>query len=147
MTNDIRWKQRFYNFERAYQLLERTLEIKTPTEAERGGLIQFYEMAFELAWKTLKDYLTEQGFDVNSPREALKQGYQANIIENGHLWLPALVYRNLTVHTYDENKAKEVEASIREQYSGLLKQLYSFLKSAQAWSICRQQILQRFSKL
>jgi nucleotidyltransferase substrate binding protein (TIGR01987 family) len=129
MTHDIRWKQRFFNYERCFKLLERTLLIANPSEAERGGLIQFYEMAFELAWKTLKDYLTEQGFDVTTPREAIKQGFQAEIIEDGHLWLQALTDRNLTVHTYDENKAKEVENSIREHYNGLLKQLYDRLKT------------------
>lgn len=129
MTPDIRWKQRFYNFERAFKLLERTLEIAEPSEAERGGLIQFYEMAFELAWKTLKDYLTEQGFDVTTPREAIKQGYQAQVIDDGHLWLQALTDRNLTVHTYDENKAKEVEKSIREHYSVLLKHLHAKLEA------------------
>lgn len=129
MTHDIRWKQRFFNYERAYKLLERTLLIADPSEAERGGLIQFYETAFELAWKTLKDYLTEQGFNVTTPREAIKQGFQAEIIEDGHLWLQALTDHNLTVYTYDENKAKEVENSIREHYNGLLKQLYDRLKT------------------
>ena len=52
MTNkSTRWQQRFENFEKAYKLLERTLQIKNPSEAEKGGLIQFYEVAFELAWK------------------------------------------------------------------------------------------------
>lgn len=125
---DIRWKQRFRNYERAYKLLERTLAIKNPSEAERGGLIHFYEMAFELSWKTLKDYLTEQGYDVNSPRQAIKQAYQTELIENGHLWLKALDDRNLTVHTYDEEKAKAVELSIRDHYAMLLKNLYTKLK-------------------
>jgi len=45
----IRWKQRFESFEKSFHLLERTMSIAEPSEAERGGLIQFYEMAFELA--------------------------------------------------------------------------------------------------
>lgn len=128
MTHDIRWQQRFYNFERAFKLLERTLDISEPSEAERGGLIQFYEMAFELASKTLKDYLTAQGFNVSTPREAIKQGYQAQVIDDGHLWLRALTDRNLTAQTYDEKKAREVEIGIRKLYSGLLRQLYAKLE-------------------
>ena len=62
---DTRWKQRFQNYEKSFLLLKRTLEIENPSEAEKGGLIQFYEMAFELAWKLLKDYLYELGFDIN----------------------------------------------------------------------------------
>jgi len=52
---DIRWRQRFENFEKAYKLIERTIQIKNPSEAEKGGIIHFYEMAFELSWKMLKD--------------------------------------------------------------------------------------------
>ncbi len=72
-NNDIRWKQRFENFEKAYRLLERALEISNPSEAERAGLIQFFEMAFELSWKLMRDYLQEQGFTINSPKQAIKQ--------------------------------------------------------------------------
>ncbi len=54
-NKEIRWKQRFINFEKAFMLLERTLKIKTPSEAEKGGIIQFYEVAFEISWKLIKD--------------------------------------------------------------------------------------------
>ena len=61
MTNkSTRWQQRFENFEKTYRLLERTLQIKNPSEAEKGGLIHFYKVAFELAWKMLKDYLVAE---------------------------------------------------------------------------------------
>ena len=82
---DIHWKQRFQNFQKAYHHLERTLQIKHLSEAERGGLIQFYEMAFELSWKLLKDYLGAQGFIVNSPCQAIKQAFQSEIIKQGHI--------------------------------------------------------------
>ena len=53
---DIRWKQRFQNFEKAYLLLEQSTSIKSLTDIERAGLIQFFEMSFELAWKLIKDF-------------------------------------------------------------------------------------------
>jgi len=77
MNKEIRWKQRFVNFDKAFQALERTVAIENPSEAERGGLIQFFEMAFELSWKTLKDYLEAGGFQVKSPRDVLKQAFQS----------------------------------------------------------------------
>ncbi|MBN1627239.1 MAG: nucleotidyltransferase substrate binding protein [Deltaproteobacteria bacterium] len=121
---DIRWKQRFQNFEKAFLLLERTLGIKNPSEAEKGGLIQFYEMSFELAWKLMKDYLDELGFTVNSPREAIKQAFQSGIIENGQEWIDALEDRNLTTHTYDEGTAEKVVSTIRTSYFPMLRQVY-----------------------
>ena len=122
-NNDIRWKQRFENFEKAYRLLERTLEISNPSEAERAGLIQFFEMAFELSWKLMRDYLQEQGFTINSPKQAIKQAFQSDLIRDGHTWIDALNDRNLTVHTYEESNAVEIERRIRYDYFSLLRQL------------------------
>lgn len=120
---DIRWKQRFAHYKKAFTLLEQTLTIEDPSDAERAGLIQFFEMSFELAWKVLKDYLEEEGFNVASPREAVKQAFQAGLIREGHIWMEALKDRNLTVHTYEEKIAIAVERKIRDSYFPLLAEL------------------------
>lgn len=127
-TKEIRWKQRFENYKRAFKLLEKALKINNPSEVERGGIIQFYEMAFEMAWKTLKDFNETQGFITKSPREAIKQAFQTDIIQNGHTWIDALEDRNLTTHIYDEETALNVIIKIRESYYQILKQLYEYLK-------------------
>lgn len=121
--NDVRWKQRFQNFDRACALLERTAANPDLSEAERGGLIQFFEMAFELSWKLLKDYLTTEGYEITSPRDAIKQAFQSQLIQAGEVWLIALEDRNLTTHTYDEATALRVEKKIREDYFPLLQSL------------------------
>ncbi|MEW6006730.1 MAG: nucleotidyltransferase substrate binding protein [bacterium] len=125
---DVRWKQRFQNFEKAYLLIERTVAINNPSEAEKGGLIQFYEMSFELAWKLMKDYLSEQGWNVQTPREAIKQAFQSGLIEDGQIWIEALEDRNLTTHTYDESTADKVVSTIKKAYFPMLQQLYNRLK-------------------
>lgn len=122
---DIRWKQRFQNYERAFKLLEGAIAIEELSEIERAGLIQFFEMSFELAWKLLKDYLQEEGFTVRSPKETLKQAFQAGFVEDGHAWIDALQDRNLTAHTYDEATAIAVENKIRHTYYPVLAKLYS----------------------
>jgi len=121
---DIRWKQRFQNFERAVTLLEQAMQLTTLSEIERVGLIQFFEMSFELAWKLLKDYLEAEGFTVKSPRATLKQAFQAGFIADGHIWMDALQDRNLTAHTYDEALAIVVENKIRRSYYLLLAKLH-----------------------
>jgi nucleotidyltransferase substrate binding protein (TIGR01987 family) len=123
-NKDIRWVQRFQNFEKAFLLLQETVQIKGPSVTERAGLIQFFEMTFELAWKLLKDYEEEEGFVIKSPRDAIKQAFQTNIINEGHTWIDALEDRNLTSHTYHEKIAVEVEEKIRNKYFPVLKQLY-----------------------
>lgn len=101
-NKDIRWRQRFDNFESAYALLAKYIDIADPEELERAGIIQFFEMAFELAWKVMKDYLETEGFQVKSPKEAIKQAFQSGLVENGQAWIDALEDRNRTVHTYEE---------------------------------------------
>ncbi len=125
---DIRYKQRFENFEKSFLLLESSLELKNPSIIEKAGIIQFFETTFELAWKLMKDYLNFLGYDVKSPREAIKQAYNNEIISNGELWLMALSDRNLTVHIYDEAYANEVYCKIKDEYYLLLKQLYRAFK-------------------
>ncbi len=121
---DIRWKQRFQNFQKAYLLLENTITNKQLSDAERAGLIKFFEMAFELSWKLMKDYLQEQGFIIASPREALRQAYQSGLVGDGQAWMDALNDRNITVHTYEEGTAREIEARIRNVYFRILTELY-----------------------
>ncbi len=126
--SDIRWKQRFQNFEKAYNLLKDTVEIEHPSEAERAGLIKFFEMAFELSWKLLKDYQEIEGFIIKSPRDAFKQAFQSGLLKDGHSWIEALESRNLTVHTYEEETAREVDLNIRKKYFPAIKELYLLFK-------------------
>jgi nucleotidyltransferase substrate binding protein (TIGR01987 family) len=128
-NHDIRWKQRFINFEKAFLLLKDVMGIKNLSVAERAGLIQFFEMAFELSWKLLKDFEEEEGFVVKSPRDAIKQAYQADLISEGHVWMGALKDRNLTTHTYHEQTALEVEERIRNDYFPMLEALYIDFKN------------------
>ena len=84
---DIRWKQRFQNFEKSFHLLEEAMNIAKPDIFQRAGMIQFFEMTFELAWNTLKDYLEEQGFnEIKSPRAAIKKGFEIDLIKDGESW-------------------------------------------------------------
>lgn len=95
---DIRWKQRFENFNKVYMLLEKYSSKEDLSELEQAGIIQFFEMTFELAWKVLKDYLESDGYIVKSRREAIKQAFQNEIINDGHIWMNALSVRNLTTY-------------------------------------------------
>ena len=101
MTNaeDIRWQQRFQNFQKSLLLLEGALDIKTPDIYQKAGLIQFFETTFELSWKLMKDYLEAEGFmDIKSPRAVIKKAFETELIKNGHIWMELLQDRNLTAH-------------------------------------------------
>ena len=124
---ETRWRQRLLGFTKSLAQLEKGLADHRPDDVVRAGIIQFFEMSFELAWKTLKDYLEAQGYDIKTPRETLQQAFQLQIIADGHTWIEALEKRNLMAHTYNENTAREAEGLIRNQYFKLLKNLEAYL--------------------
>ncbi|KJS81345.1 MAG: nucleotidyltransferase [Peptococcaceae bacterium BICA1-8] len=123
MNREIRWKQRFSNFKKATMQLTEFIEKVELNKLEVQGLIQCFEYTFELAWKTLKDYLEEEGFSVKSPRETIQIAFQTQFITDGHAWIDALEKRNLMAHTYDEARAKEAEILIREKYYQIIHEL------------------------
>ena len=126
-TPDIRWKQRLQNYEKAFARLARAIEVVKATPDDdllQSGLVQTYEYTFELAWKTLKDYLEMEGFLLRSPRETIRQGFQSGYITNAEDWLQALADRNLTVHIYDDEIIARVLKDIFERYFFLLQEFH-----------------------
>lgn len=130
MTQDIRWKQRFQNFEKAFLFLKLATEYKTLDPLQAAGLIQSFEFTFELGWKTLKDYLEEMGLPVRFPREVIKTAFQNNLIIDGELWLEMLEKRNELTHTYDEAHKEQAVKIIRESYFPAIQQVYHELSQA-----------------
>lgn len=128
MSEDIRWKQRFSNFKKASLQLQEFVNKEELNKFELQGLIQCFEYTFELAWKTMKDYLELEGFEVKTPRETIKTAFQSKLIEDGHGWIDALEKRNLMSHTYDENRALEAESLIRNNYYNLIMDLCNKLE-------------------
>jgi nucleotidyltransferase substrate binding protein (TIGR01987 family) len=127
--HDIRWKQRLSNFKKSLAHLADAVKIKEPSIIQQAGTIQFFEMSFELAWKSVKDYLQEQGFiDIKSPKATIKKAFEISLIEDGHLWLEALENRNLATHTYDEKTAKKIYDLICNSYFPLLEELKNKLE-------------------
>jgi nucleotidyltransferase substrate binding protein (TIGR01987 family) len=100
---DIRWKQRFQNFDRAFGLLRVTLKDGPDSlnQLEKEGVIQRFEFSFELAWKTLKDYMEHGGFvfATITPRQVIKDAFAAKILKDGQVWIDMLDHRNLLSHT------------------------------------------------
>lgn len=133
-TNDLRWRQRLENFDKALAQLDAACEKESYTDLERAGLVQMFEFSFELAWKTLKDLLFYEGFDVKSPREVIRKGFEAEYQseEDAERFLDALNKRNLLSHTYEEETAKEAERLIKESYTPMLRRLHDTLKDRQA---------------
>ena len=117
---DIRWRQRFSNFTKAYGQLLEFLELAELNKFEKQGLIKAFEYTFELAWKTLQDLLKDEGYkNVVGPRSVIEQSFQVGYILDGEGWMEMLSRRNEASHTYQEEVAERIAAQIAEEFSEL----------------------------
>lgn len=116
-NKDIRWIQRFTNFDKAFRQLERFVSKEDLNEMEEQGLIKAFEYTYELCWKTLQDLLKDKGYiNITGPRPVIEQSFQDGYLANGKAWMSMYKSRNLTSHTYDEETAKEIIREIRSTY-------------------------------
>jgi nucleotidyltransferase substrate binding protein (TIGR01987 family) len=128
-NKDIRWKQRFQNFKKEFNQLEKAVNTPDLNELERQGLIKAFEFTYELAWTTLKDFLIEKGYtDLIDSKDTLRQAFQVGLISDGDIWMEMVKSRNLTAHTYNQDTAESIEADVINQYYSLFKQLITKLE-------------------
>ena len=131
MTPDIRWKQRFQNFDRAMKLLREPFDrgLENLSQLEKEGTVQRFEFAVELAWKTLKDYLQHQGAVITpvTPRNVVKEAFAAHILTDGQVWVDMLDHRNVLSHTYDAVAFEKALAAVKERYRPAMEGLHGWL--------------------
>ena len=128
---DIRWKQRFVNFSKACKLLSEINGYvceQTPAII-REGFIQRFEITFDLAWKTMNDYLRFLGHIMQpSPRPVIKEAFAAGIIENGEAFINMLIARNEMSHKYDEETFNRVFKRIKDEFYPAFEALRIYLE-------------------
>lgn len=126
MNGDVRWKQRFENFQKALQKLVDAVDYikNNDSKAEivldeiiKEGLIQRFEYTHELAWNVMKDYATYQGnTTVGGSRDATREAFQLQLMSDGAVWMDMIGSRNKTSHTYNEATADEIYLKILNDY-------------------------------
>lgn len=79
-----------------------------PTRIHKDATIQRFEFTFELAWKTIQEYIRDQGFDCKSPKSCFRTAAEVGLIENIEIWFEYLKARNLITHTYNEKLSDKV---------------------------------------
>ena len=129
MMEDIRWQQRFSNYQKALAQLERFIEPPALNEREQQGLIKAFEYSFELAWNTLRDLLRSQGnATLLGSRDTLREAFRLGLIEQGETWMLMIQDRNLTSHTYNRATADAIADHITDRYLPCFRQLHSRLE-------------------
>ena len=126
-SKDIRWRQRFVNFEKAFLKLKEAAEAEQLNELERNGLVQRFEFTLDLSWKVMKDFLEEKGFNFKpSPKDTMRLAQQSNFIDYAQQLIDGLEIRNELSHDYNGEKFEKSEKELREEIYPALEKLYKF---------------------
>jgi nucleotidyltransferase substrate binding protein (TIGR01987 family) len=124
MAEEVRWQQRFSNYQKALVQLETFVEPPALNPREQQGLIKAFEYTFELAWNTLRDLLRSQGnATLLGPRDTLREAFRLSLIEQGETWMLMIQDRNLTSHTYNRSTAEAIADHISGSYLPCFQQL------------------------
>lgn len=112
-----RFEERKVDFKKSTNRLNEALKEEA-TNLEIDGILHRFEFTFELAWKTMKDCLEDQGIvsRIKTPREIIKEAFAAGLIENGEIWMDMMISRNELSHLYDEETSREIYDNIKEIY-------------------------------
>ncbi len=136
MNQDIRWVQRFDDYSKALLQMKSAIDLSKErplTELEVQGLIQSFEYTHELAWKTLRDFLKDRGNkDIYGSKDATREAFRYELIENGEVWMDMIKSRNQTSHTYNQKTAELIVDAIIDsnyyEFEKLHRKLISLIK-------------------
>lgn len=129
----------FSSYEKALSSLQRVLERSSTVPGDediRDACIQRFEYTYELAFKMLKRQLEEElpsseELDQLPYKEMIRVGAERGLILVPERWFDYRAKRNITSHTYDEEKAREVFA-ILSNFAADAADLLARLKSRHA---------------
>lgn len=126
--------QKIENYQNALQRLKEAVaryQAAPDDTLYRDGLIQRFEFTFELAWKSLREYMEDQGADMSGivfSKQVFKAAYAAGIISDAKLWLNMLDSRNLMSHIYDEETAVSIADQVSSEFIAPLAALAAFYR-------------------
>ena len=134
----LRFIARLEQFKDSLLSLEKINVIEWPADENLYGFIWCgvivkFCITFDLSYKLAKDILIEYHgithFAKGSPREILRESFQAHVI-NDKKWLDMLKNRNEIVHEYTELSAVDGWCKkISEEYIPLFRELLSYAES------------------
>lgn len=98
----------------------------------QDALIKRFEFTFELAWKTLRQFLIDSGYNlpIATPKGVLAFAYREGILQDEKLWLNMLEDRNLSSHDYGYEMAEAIADRISNKYAKALTVLAKYIGDA-----------------
>ena len=126
-----RYNTKFENLTNAVERLREGVQAyqENPAKIIRDGVIQRFEFTCELAWKTTREFLLDQGFtELNSPKATMRKAFSYGLIDDEQAWIALLNARNQTSHLYDDATAQEIYSQIESEFVSLFDKLIEQLK-------------------
>ena len=128
-NQDIRWLQRFQNYQKAFAQLTQAVDLsrqRALSKLEQQGLIQGFEYTHELAWNTLKDFLEARGAAaIFGSRDTTRAAFTAGLIDQGEVWMQMIQSRNQSTHTYNEEMMTQIVNAVIQTYMAEFTKLQS----------------------
>ena len=129
---DEKFTKRFESFKNSLASLSEAKERDMSDSFVLSGTSAKFSITFDLAWKTMKDILVQYyaitGFVTGSPREVLRESFQASLID-GDEWMDMLKVRNLLAHDYDGTIVANCCQTIIHVY---IDKLYDYQKKVES---------------
>ena len=95
----------------------------------QDALIKRFEFTFELAWKTLREFMLDQGYslEILSPKGVISFAWREGIISNEERWLDMLQSRNMSAHDYGRELSADIADKISNRYCKELTALKKYI--------------------
>ena len=128
---DEKFTKRFESFQNSLHSLQEARVRDLTDSFVLSGTSAKFSITFDLSWKVMKDILVQYyaitGFVTGSPREVLREAFQANMIQ-GDEWMEMLGIRNQLAHDYDGVIVKEHCQSIVQIYISKFEQFEEYVE-------------------
>ena len=111
--------KKYENYASALRSLRQAPSQDLSNEFIQSGIIDKFELQFELGWMLFKALLAYEGDPVSvsgSPRDVIRTAYQYYDFMDESLWLRMLRDRNDSAHIYDESRAKQLVRTVIDEY-------------------------------
>ncbi len=116
---DEKFMKRYESFKNSLASLSEARERDLSDSFVLSGTSAKFSITFDLAWKVMKDILVQYyaitNFVAGSPREVLRESFQAGLI-HGDEWMMMLKVRNQLAHDYDGMIVKSYCRTIVDVY-------------------------------
>jgi nucleotidyltransferase substrate binding protein (TIGR01987 family) len=130
MGTEDRLDLRIEQFDKAVAALKLALD-QPEDEFMRDSIIKRFELSFETGRKAMRQWLMDQQ-EISgqaTKKELMESAFRTGLIGDADLWNELARYRNDSSHEYEQAKAVEAAAFIRQRAAGAFDELLGVLKS------------------